>query len=267
MGQKPSWFLPPTINLNFLHSHLGTFLPTASLSSASPATPQFNPLPSPPLPHAERHQYKLYFPRSMVECLTSCLRLVLPRRAQPDSALAVSPAPILQRPRPRRISSERGCAVPLFRPYVASVPWHGGVRGFFSQLFPRYGRYCGPNWSSGKDGGSMLWDQRPVDWLDFCCYCHDIGYDSYDQAKLLKADLSFLECLEQPRMASKGGGAPAAIIYRAMCIAGLRTILIPYRMHLVRVQSGPSFLDAFNNLINKSSSSTNNEATKCKEML
>ncbi|XP_042417065.1 uncharacterized protein LOC122005889 isoform X1 [Zingiber officinale] len=245
MGHKSSRFLPST----------------ASLSPASAATPQYNPFPAPPTVEIPKSTAALAFPQSLLEFLTSSLRWILPPRV-PDPALVTSPAPIWPLPRPRRISSDRGCSVPLFRPYVASVPWHGGVRGFLSQLFPRYGHYCGPNWSSGKDGGSMLWDQRPIDWIDFCCYCHDIGYDTYDQAKLLKADLAFLECLEQPRMASKGGGAPAAIIYRSMCIAGLRTVLIPYRMHLVRLQSGPSFMDVFNNFISKWSSSVNNEATK-----
>ncbi|KMZ69304.1 Phospholipase A(2) [Zostera marina] len=125
---------------------------------------------------------------------------------------------------------------PLFRPYVAKVPWHGGVRAFLSQLFPRYGHYCGPNWSSGKDHGSLLWDQRPIDWLDFCCYCHDIGYDTDDQSKLLKADLAFLECLESPKMVTKGDAATAQL-YRTMCLAGLKNVLIPYRMQLVRLQS------------------------------
>lgn len=96
----------------------------------------------------------------------------------------------------------------------------------------------------------MLWDRRPIDWLDFCCYCHDIGYDTHDQAKLLKADLAFLECLERPRMASKGG-AHLALLYRAMCIAGLRYVLIPYRMQVLRLQAGPSFLQVFGNLISK----------------
>ncbi|XP_074575984.1 uncharacterized protein LOC141832382 [Curcuma longa] len=248
MRHKSSWFL----------------LPPASLSSASTATPQSNPLPAHPT--AEIPKSTAAFPQSLLEFLASSLRWVLPPRV-PDPALVASPAPISPLPRPRRISSDRGCSVPLFRPYVASVPWHGGVRGFLSQLFPRYGHYCGPNWSSGKDGGSMLWDQRPIDWVDFCCYCHDIGYDTYDQAKLLKADLAFLECLEQPRMTSKGGGAPAAIIYRSMCIAGLRTVLIPYRMHLVRLQSGPSFMDVFSNFISKSSSSLQRNVVKPKGIL
>ncbi|PIA53777.1 hypothetical protein AQUCO_00900391v1 [Aquilegia coerulea] len=129
--------------------------------------------------------------------------------------------------------------VPRFRPYVAKVPWHGGARGFLSQLFPRYGNYCGPNWSSGKDGGSLLWDRRPIDWLDFCCYCHDMGYDTDDQAKLLKADLAFLECLEKPQMSTKGD-AHTAHLYKAMCITGLTNILIPYRRHLVGLQEGRS---------------------------
>ncbi|PSR90133.1 Phospholipase A2 2 precursor [Actinidia chinensis var. chinensis] len=124
-----------------------------------------------------------------------------------------------------------------FRPYVSKVPWHTGARGFLSQLFPRYGHYCGPNWSSGKDGGSLLWDKRPIDWLDFCCYCHDIGYDTHDQAELLKADLAFLECLERPHMSTKGD-AHVAHLYKTMCTSGLRNILIPYRKNLLNLQSG-----------------------------
>lgn len=110
-----------------------------------------------------------------------------------------------------------------FRPYVAKVPWHTGARAFLSQLFPRYGHYCGPNWSSGKDNGSLIWDQRPIDWLDFCCYCHDIGYDTHDQAKLLEADLTFLECLEKPNMRTKGD-VHVAQIYKRMCITGMQCI-------------------------------------------
>ncbi|KAI3724669.1 hypothetical protein L2E82_36454 [Cichorium intybus] len=124
-----------------------------------------------------------------------------------------------------------------FRPYVSKVPWHTGPRAFLSQLFPRYGHYCGPNWSSGKDGGSLLWDKRPIDWLDYCCYCHDMGYDSHDQSELLKADLAFLECLERPHMATRGD-VHVANLYKTMCISGLRSILIPYRQHLVKLKSG-----------------------------
>ncbi|XP_078436349.1 phospholipase A2 family protein [Wolffia australiana] len=151
------------------------------------------------------------------------------------------------------VSEIGGCGLQLFRPYVAKVPWHGGPRAFLSQLFPRYGHYCGPNWSSGKDNGLPLWDRRPIDWLDFCCYCHDIGYDTHDQAKLLQADLAFLECLERPRMSTKGD-AHAAYLYKTMCITGLRNILIPYRMQLVRMQTGLSFFDVMNSLILKSNS-------------
>lgn len=124
-----------------------------------------------------------------------------------------------------------------FRPYVSRVPWHTGARGFLSQLFPRYGHYCGPNFSSGKDGGSLVWDKRPIDWLDFCCYCHDIGYDTHDQAELLKADLAFLECLEKPNMSTKGD-ALVALLYKTMCTTGLRNLLIPYRTHLLKLTSG-----------------------------
>jgi hypothetical protein len=113
-----------------------------------------------------------------------------------------------------------GCAVPLFRPYVAQLPWHGGARAWLSKLFPRYGHYCGPNWSSGKEAGSVLWDRRPVDHLDFCCYCHDMAYDTHDQAQLLRADLAFLRCLESSRQTPARDGIAAAAIYRAMCIFG-----------------------------------------------
>ncbi|XP_061338259.1 uncharacterized protein LOC133285100 [Gastrolobium bilobum] len=134
-------------------------------------------------------------------------------------------------------------ATPLrFRPYVCKVPWHTGVRAFLSQLFPRYGHYCGPNWSSGKDSGSLVWDKRPIDWLDFCCYCHDIGYDTHDQATLLKADLAFLECVEKPHMSTKGD-PQIAHLYKTMCINGLKNFLIPYRRHLVNLQqSGQPFI-------------------------
>nr|GEW53423.1 phospholipase A2 domain-containing protein [Tanacetum cinerariifolium] len=128
-----------------------------------------------------------------------------------------------------------------FRPYVSKEPWHTGARAFLSQFFPRYGHYCGPNWSSGKDGGSLLWDKRPIDWLDYCCYCHDMGYDTHDQAELLKADLAFLECLERPHMATKGD-IQVAHVYKTMCTSGLRSILIPYRQHLVKLKSGQLYL-------------------------
>lgn len=137
-----------------------------------------------------------------------------------------------------RVINTRTHHPPLrFRPYVSKVPWHTGVRGLLSQLFPRYGRYCGPNWSSGKDGGSGIWDKRPIDWLDYCCYCHDMGYDTHDQAKLLEADLAFLDCLEKPHMDTKGDKY-AAHIYKTMCIHGLRNILIPYRSQLVKLETG-----------------------------
>lgn len=147
-----------------------------------------------------------------------------------------------RRAQPRRVESSAGSSRLRFRPYVSKVPWHTGARGFLSQLFPRYGHYCGPNWSSGKDGGSNIWDQRPIDWLDYCCYCHDIGYDSHEQDKLLKADLEFLECLERPRMATRGDPHTARI-YKIMCITGLRNILIPYRRQIVKLQSGQSLLE------------------------
>lgn len=127
---------------------------------------------------------------------------------------------------------ESGCTIPKFTPYMASVPWHTGPRAFLSQIFPRYGNYCGPNWSSGKDQGGLLWDKKPIDWLDYCCYCHDIGYDTHDQADLLKADIAFLECLEKSWV-SNNRFSRAAEAYRSMCITGLKTVLIPYRKQLL----------------------------------
>ncbi|KAM4096395.1 hypothetical protein ACJW30_08G102300 [Castanea mollissima] len=146
-----------------------------------------------------------------------------------------------RRAQPHRAIDNEGVVALRFRPYVSRVPWHTGARAFLSQLFPRYGHYCGPNWSSGKDHGSLVWDKRPIDWLDFCCYCHDIGYDSHDQAELLKADLVFLECLERPHMTTKGD-ARIANLYKKMCITGLKNILIPYRSHLVKLQSGQAVI-------------------------
>ncbi|KAJ6802984.1 uncharacterized protein M6B38_255305 [Iris pallida] len=185
------------------------------------------------------------FPPDVFALLTRSFHSVLPARSKPAKEPASNTTTPVADPVSGRIridsAATGGCSVPIyrFRPYVAKVPWHGGARAFLSQLFPRYGHYCGPNWSSGKDGGSMLWDRRPIDWLDFCCYCHDIGYDTHDQSGLLRADLAFLECLERPRVnAPTRGDSRAALLYRSMCIAGLRSILIPYRMQLVRLQSG-----------------------------
>ncbi|OAY74591.1 hypothetical protein ACMD2_22818 [Ananas comosus] len=208
MRDKPLW-VPPTLNLHFLERLLPSPLKLLPPNPNPNPNPRHqtqisdpNPAPNPitplaPLPQSPPGNATL---GEFFATMTRSLQSVLPRRPPPVS---------------RRRRADAGCAVPLFRPYVAKVPWHGGPRALLSQLFPRYGHYCGPNWSSGKNGGSMLWDQRPIDWLDFCCYCHDIGYDTYDQAKLLKADLAFLECLEKPRMATKGG-ANAALLYRAM---------------------------------------------------
>lgn len=123
---------------------------------------------------------------------------------------------------PRKFQTRQEGNPVRFRPYVSKVPWHKGPRAFLSQLFPRYGHYCGPNWSSGKNSGSNLWDMRPMDWLDYCCYCHDIGYDTHDQAELLKADLAFLDCLERPHMDTRGD-AHVAHLYKTMCITGMST--------------------------------------------
>ncbi|KAH7288124.1 hypothetical protein KP509_31G013200 [Ceratopteris richardii] len=138
--------------------------------------------------------------------------------------------------------------LPPFIPYAAQVPWHTGARAFFSQIFPKYGHYCGPNWSSGRSSGSLFWDKPPVDWLDYCCLCHDIGYDSHNQAKLYNADLEFLECLQkipppvQKRLhhttplhpGSKYSDPIWAGFYRNMYISGLQKFLLPYRRMILK---------------------------------
>lgn len=118
-------------------------------------------------------------------------------------------------------ADKAGCGVVRFTPYTSKMPWHEGSRGVLSRLFPRYGNYCGPNWSSGRESGSLIWDQPPIDELDFCCYKHDIGYDSYEQADLHRADLVFLNCLEKmPREGRKAGDSPLSEPYRNLYIFG-----------------------------------------------
>lgn len=210
MGRSnpPPTALPPALNIHFFR-----LSPPLSLKSA--LTPQS------PLLRSDQSQLQLQpqpqpQPFNFVSNLKASLQNILSFNSFAPSVPPVPPVPPVSVTDP---SPPTCCTVPFFRPYVAKVPWHGGPRALLSRLFPRYGYYCGPNWSSGKEAGSMLWDRRPIDWLDHCCYCHDIGYDTHDQAKLLKADLAFLECLERPRMATKGG-AYKSIIYRAMCIFG-----------------------------------------------
>jgi hypothetical protein len=65
-------------------------------------------------------------------------------------------------------------------------------RAALSRLFPRYGHYCGPNYSSGRGAGPLTWDQAPVDHLDNCCYRHDMAYDSHDQSILLEVSSDLL---------------------------------------------------------------------------
>lgn len=216
----------------------------------NPAALLLRPLPTPPPTTAPAVTSP---PRPSANPLTSFLsslirRLQRPKQPSPPAAPRKAPA-----------EAERqlvGCAVPLFRPYVAQLPWHGGARAWLSRMFPRYGHYCGPNWSSGKETGSVLWDRRPVDHLDFCCYCHDMAYDTHDQAQLLRADLAFLRCLEGSRQTPARDGVAAAAIYRSMCIFGLKTILIPYRTNLVRLQTGPNYADVFADFVKRIASSS-----------
>jgi len=77
------------------------------------------------------------------------------------------------------LRTQAGCPVPPFVPYTQTIPWHSGSRNMFSKFFPRYGNYCGPNYSSGRESGSPHWDKPPTDWLDYCCYRHDMGYFSF----------------------------------------------------------------------------------------
>ncbi|CAI8596397.1 unnamed protein product [Vicia faba] len=69
------------------------------------------------------------------------------------------------------------------------------------------------------------------------------GYDTHDQAKLLKADLAFLECLENRHILRTKGDPNIAHLYKTMCINGLKNFLIPYRTNLVSLQqSGQSLI-------------------------
>ncbi|KAL5197580.1 hypothetical protein ABZP36_001092 [Zizania latifolia] len=218
--------------------------PTTSAALPGPA----NAADAPPTPT-----------RYGVDRLISFLSSLIPRREQRPTPKQPSPPASAALRRAAEAEAERqlvGCAVPLFRPYVAQLPWHGGARAWLSRLFPRYGHYCGPNWSSGKETGSVLWDRRPVDHLDFCCYCHDMAYDTHDQAQLLRADLAFLRCLESSRQTPALDGIAAAAIYRSMCIFGLKTILIPYRTNLVRLQTGPNYADVFADFVKRIASSS-----------
>ncbi|GAQ78528.1 Phospholipase A2 family protein [Klebsormidium nitens] len=135
-----------------------------------------------------------------------------------------------------------GCHLESFVPheYTAQLDWHKGPRAALSRLFPRYGRYCGPNYSSGRDDGSKTWDQAPVDWLDNCCYRHDMAYDSHDQSVLLEADVQLLRCLRsRPR---KADGKKVELVYpwgeayEMACQQGLQHFLIPYRTVLIRLK-------------------------------
>lgn len=203
-------------------------------------------------------------PGTATHPLVAFLSSLVPRRGERPGAAPGPAVAAARRAAERDALAElqlAGCAVPLFRPYVARLPWHGGARAWLSKLFPRYGHYCGPNWSSGKEAGSVLWDRRPADHLDFCCYCHDMAYDTHDQAQLLRADLAFLRCLEGSRKTPALDGVAAAAIYRSMCIFGLKTILIPYRTNLVRLQTGPNYADAFADFMKRMASSSGRATT------
>lgn len=226
------------------------------LRPVSPPTP----IPAPSTPPAAAAPP----PRPAAHPLISFLSTLIPRRRDPPSAGTSSTLAATRRAAEKDAEAEMqlvGCAVPLFRPYVARLPWHGGARAWLSKLFPRYGHYCGPNWSSGKEAGSVLWDRRPADHLDFCCYCHDMAYDTHDQAQLLRADLAFLRCLEGSRKTPALDGVAAAAVYRSMCLFGLKTILIPYRTNLVRLQTGPNYADAFADFMKRMASSSGRATT------
>uniref|UniRef100_A0A0E0I553 Thioredoxin reductase n=1 Tax=Oryza nivara TaxID=4536 RepID=A0A0E0I553_ORYNI len=244
---------PPPSRASPLRLNPAAFLlRTTTTTTVQPTTSADAPPPPPPTRQT-----------AGVDRLISFLSSLIPRRGQrakqPTSPPPTAAAAAMRRAAEREAEAERqlvGCAVPLFRPYVAQLPWHGGARAWLSRMFPRYGHYCGPNWSSGKEAGSVLWDRRPADHLDFCCYCHDMAYDTHDQAQLLRADLAFLRCLQSSRQTPARDGIAAAAIYRSMCIFGLKTILIPYRTNLVRLQTGPNYADAFADFVKRVASSS-----------
>ncbi|KAM0863551.1 hypothetical protein ACQ4PT_044532 [Festuca glaucescens] len=228
------------------------------LRPVSPATPTPPPSAAPPSSAAPPPRPTAAGAHPLISFLSSLLPH-RPHRADPPPSTGTSTLAATRRAAEKDAEAEMqlvGCAVPLFRPYVARLPWHGGARAWLSKLFPRYGHYCGPNWSSGKEAGSVLWDRRPADHLDFCCYCHDMAYDTHDQAQLLRADLAFLRCLEGSRKTPALDGVAAAAYYRSMCLFGLKAILIPYRTNLVRLQTGPNYADALADFMKRMASSS-----------
>ncbi|KAI5065193.1 hypothetical protein GOP47_0020361 [Adiantum capillus-veneris] len=171
-----------------------------------------------------------------------------PLSSPEDDLIAPSSSAVRSQAKASEALEEAAHNLPPFTPYSAQVPWHTGMRAFFSQVFPKYGHYCGPNWSSGRNGGSLLWDKPPIDWVDHCCFCHDVGYDSHDQAQLYKADLELLECLQKmppPKQSQRQGkglslhsredsNGAIAWLYRNLYITGLQSFLLPYRRMLLR---------------------------------
>ncbi|KAL6579726.1 hypothetical protein OROMI_007750 [Orobanche minor] len=136
-----------------------------------------------------------------------------PDKEAPQQQLMIDEAsPAMRRP---RMNFE------IHRAYVGGRMFQGfrGIRVqevFFLNYFQDTGITVGLIGRVEKIADLLFGDRRPIDWLDFCCYCHDIGYDTHDQAELLKADLAFLECLERPNMSTKGD-PQVAYVYKFMC--------------------------------------------------
>jgi hypothetical protein len=122
----------------------------------------------------------------------------------------------------------------IFTPYHAKTPWKTGFQRYVWRFFPRYGNYCGPSWSSGRETGSTVWDTPPIDNLDLCCFHHDVGFDSHEQADLHRADVNFLKCLEEiPRNGGRAGNHSISEFYRKLFILGFKRVMVPYRMLLL----------------------------------
>ncbi|KAL9250045.1 hypothetical protein AKJ16_DCAP01643 [Drosera capensis] len=73
-----------------------------------------------------------------------------------------------------------------------------------------------------------------------------MGYDTHDQAKLLEADLAFIECLEKPGMNTKGD-VHVAYLYKTMCIQDMTPIAFIRmdKQHAVELVAGTTKSEDF----------------------
>ncbi len=78
-------------------------------------------------------------------------------------------------------------------------------------LVPRYGNWCGPNWSGGSSGSAP-----PIDSLDNCCQQHDLCYGKnnllkapFDDPRRVKCDQALVKCSKRLNSDPKLWPSPA----------------------------------------------------------